>query len=874
MILFELIEGIDPFWRLFCNMWERKIELVKIIIDDPSRINPWFDLHTILVSYPDENTEFRQTASALCDTRELRPLLNCFDGILFQIQGDEETSLNYYKKAVTENESLAYAWFSLGTLLERFRNRYIEAEQAFRKAIDLDDKAAQPWCGLGCLLRNYPNRYVEAEQACRKAIDLDDRAVYSWHGLGVVLSYNRNRHDEAEQAYRKAIDLDDKVASLWNDLGILLIDYFSRHVEAEQAFKKAIALNDKIAEPWYGLGILLNNYPNRYDEAEQAFKKAIDLKYKAVQPWCGLGLLLSDHPRRHVEAEQAFKKAIDLDKTYADSWNGLGLLLGKYPSRHQEAENALLQAIFLKPNQLNFFIDYCAFLTEQGDTRFGHIYLESLPNSLNYREDTLDFQTSLIHNSSFLNSSIQLSENPFFIYAMSRLLSQHGALNLQTLNLKIPNHHISNALLVSFYLEHANENTFLGLLYLLGGWPTKALHYLDEFETIEQGNDFFYQYYLHQAHLRTYPLFNNQEILHGNIPSLIESSINSDVIQAYYFTHFCLLAAELQPSRGEYFLLLVEKQLNQLRRENKWNVNLQFVYMLSELKSGNCNITLLNDFVDGCQRFVDEARVLKVIIDKESKIEKSNLMHYLFLQELEVGISDFHTYLMNSEQTQVVAHVKDNLLALTEKLQETVIWENLELSELAIIQLSIWEKQQMQVWRDKIREIILNSNLKVAIFDHENQFSFKKDITKYTLADRLELFIQNEKGKILAQQVSFWLTVNEVITVEDYCLLSVYCNICYLRTGRINDVADMASNVISTLLPTAISGIEAITNYSVHKAGFGLENFFYNYADILQKTLNKLLPVDENIKGMTIKDLEQKYLEEKSNFDIIKNQFG
>jgi tetratricopeptide (TPR) repeat protein len=191
-----------------------------------------------------------------------------------------------YRKAIELNPKYANAYFNIGWLLAKDKNRWQEAEGMFRKAIELNSKDADIYINLGYLFAE-ENRQQEAEEMFRKAIELNSKDAGVYHYLGYFLS-EENRQQEAEEMYRKSIELGSKDTDTYVNLGYLLssktnflLSSENRQQEAEEMFRKAIELNPKDVGGHYGLGILLSRQ-NKINEAVEAFQNAVELDKKDV----------------------------------------------------------------------------------------------------------------------------------------------------------------------------------------------------------------------------------------------------------------------------------------------------------------------------------------------------------------------------------------------------------------------------------------------------------------------------------------------------------------------------------------------------------------------------------------------------------------
>ena len=149
------------------------------------------------------------------------------NGITLFNQGEFETAVQAFDKAIELNESYAAAWVNRGVALNKL-SKYSDALIAYDKAINIDSNDSIAWYNKGNTLYNI-NRFNESVQAYNSAINIDPRNAISWYGVGNSF-YMMGRYQDAIEAYNRAESLglnstDHKLCSDAKDSAMKMIGY-------------------------------------------------------------------------------------------------------------------------------------------------------------------------------------------------------------------------------------------------------------------------------------------------------------------------------------------------------------------------------------------------------------------------------------------------------------------------------------------------------------------------------------------------------------------------------------------------------------------------------------------------------------------------
>lgn len=324
---------------------------LKALELDPSHINAWYDLASLLESlerYDEAEKSYRKVIEI--DSGYARAWFRM--GLLLENHHERyHEAENAYCKAIEINSGDFHVWLHLGILLEDHLKQFNESEHAYRHAISLNPESSYCVVRLGALLEDHFDRYEEAERSYRQALKVDSADALAWLRLGSLLEDHLNRYGEAEQAYRRGIEEDPNDPRLWISLATILEDRLKRYEEAECAFRRAIDLDPNNDFAWGGMAILLEDHLRRYEDAEQAYRRSIELDPNEAYIVIRLGRLLEEHIKDYSEAERMYRRAIDIAPKEDYYWVCLGSLLVEHSSRYEEAEHAFRRASELDPKE-------------------------------------------------------------------------------------------------------------------------------------------------------------------------------------------------------------------------------------------------------------------------------------------------------------------------------------------------------------------------------------------------------------------------------------------------------------------------------------------------------------------------------------------
>ena len=207
------------------------------------------------------------------------------EGNNFYRRRDYNNALNYYKKVVAIDNSFYQAYYQLGVVETRLKNNRA-AIKAYAQAVEAKSNFYQGWYGLGIAKRSDGDNQG-ALKAFQKAIDINPGYAKAFCAMGDIY-YKTNQFDKAKSSCQQAIQADGTYAKPYITLATINID----NKEYDQALvnlELATALDRKDSKAWLKIAQVYNILGN-CDEAKRAARKSLDLSGKSGGAWLELGI--------------------------------------------------------------------------------------------------------------------------------------------------------------------------------------------------------------------------------------------------------------------------------------------------------------------------------------------------------------------------------------------------------------------------------------------------------------------------------------------------------------------------------------------------------------------------------------------------------
>ena len=126
-------------------------------------------------------------------------------GLILAGQGNIQTAIEYYNKAIKINPNFAMPYNNLGLLYVNHKFDYKKAENLYKKSISLDPKILEAQNNLGSLY-NTLNKFEEAIDCYKKAILINPKIEYIHHNIANVYLAMGN-FAEAKKHFKESIKL-------------------------------------------------------------------------------------------------------------------------------------------------------------------------------------------------------------------------------------------------------------------------------------------------------------------------------------------------------------------------------------------------------------------------------------------------------------------------------------------------------------------------------------------------------------------------------------------------------------------------------------------------------------------------------------------
>ena len=217
-------------------------------------------------------------------------------GLTFELKGDTDKALDFFKKAVACDPEFAEAYNKLGDIFMK-KAKYNDAIEAYCKSASIKPDIENTHFDLGCAYLQ-TMRLEEAEKEFKIAFELDAHHYEILGKLGAVY-IEKKEYERALGFLRKMLVADPMAiaARYYNGLALYLM---GKKAAASAEFSEVIArysalirIKPNYAEAHYFIGMAYF-YNANYKEAELNIKRAIELDTDKIDFHYSLGLAYSD----------------------------------------------------------------------------------------------------------------------------------------------------------------------------------------------------------------------------------------------------------------------------------------------------------------------------------------------------------------------------------------------------------------------------------------------------------------------------------------------------------------------------------------------------------------------------------------------------
>jgi len=115
------------------------------------------------------------------------------DGMEFLQEGDVESAIGKFQKAVSIDDQFAFAWDNLGISYRKMK-QYDKAIEAYTKCLEIYDKGRLPLLNIA-ITYNLNEQYEEAMEHYEKFIEFYSGDPEGYYGLGLI-QYTQNQEEK------------------------------------------------------------------------------------------------------------------------------------------------------------------------------------------------------------------------------------------------------------------------------------------------------------------------------------------------------------------------------------------------------------------------------------------------------------------------------------------------------------------------------------------------------------------------------------------------------------------------------------------------------------------------------------------------------
>jgi tetratricopeptide (TPR) repeat protein len=268
-------------------------------------------------------------------------------GRLFASEGDDETAILTYDKAVAIKPDDYKLWYSKGLALKNL-NRYKEAVASFEQAVKIQPDNPDAWNLRGIILDDI-GRYEEAINSFDQALKIQPDNPYTWYFRGIALD-GIGRYEKAIDSFDQALKIQPDSPYTWYFRGITL-DHIGRYEEAIDSFDQALKIQPNDHYAWNNRGKTLQNI-GLYEEAVASYDKALEIKPDFYQAWFDRASTLS-RMGRSEDAITSYDKVLEIQPAFSTACHNRALALSGI-GRYEEAIIGFRRAIELSPSAITW----------------------------------------------------------------------------------------------------------------------------------------------------------------------------------------------------------------------------------------------------------------------------------------------------------------------------------------------------------------------------------------------------------------------------------------------------------------------------------------------------------------------------------------
>jgi protein O-GlcNAc transferase len=267
-------------------------------------------------------------------------------GLLLLQEGNFPAGVEYLKKAISVNPSIAHTHCNLGNGYIQLKD-FLNAYKCFENALSIEPENIDSLTGQGDCLVELKD-HEKALEKYDRAVQLNPNNFLAVFKMGIAFMQMRNI-EMAIFCFETTQELNPQFPPAYTWHGAAL-EALHRDEEAFTLHSKAIQIDPTYAEAYFNRANARRKIEN-IELALNDYSKAIELNPTYIDALNNKGLILEDLDREN-EALDCYRKCIAINPEYISALSNLANLLTA-KNQHQEAEIYYKKILSLNPDFTN-----------------------------------------------------------------------------------------------------------------------------------------------------------------------------------------------------------------------------------------------------------------------------------------------------------------------------------------------------------------------------------------------------------------------------------------------------------------------------------------------------------------------------------------
>jgi tetratricopeptide (TPR) repeat protein len=240
-------------------------------------------------------------------------------GFNYELQGDHQQALSFYRKALEINPNSAKAYNGLGYVYDSL-GQYQEAISYYEKALQIDPSYATAYNNLAFAYGNL-GEHQKSIPYYEKALQLDPNLAIAYGNLAFAY-FQLGQPEQSIFYLQKNIQINPNDATAHNLLGFIYIG-LGQNQQAISYLERALQIDPNYAKAYANFGYLYNNL-GQFEQAIFYSQRAIQLDSNIPAAYDNLGYAYH-HVGKYTEAKDNLERAKELYQRYGDHKSALNV---------------------------------------------------------------------------------------------------------------------------------------------------------------------------------------------------------------------------------------------------------------------------------------------------------------------------------------------------------------------------------------------------------------------------------------------------------------------------------------------------------------------------------------------------------------------